>query len=68
MCCSNDIFIIIIIIIIIIIEMHYYIIVGSIEMVWASGKNGLVTYGQKGIDGESKWRAVTRESEVRLDG
>ena len=29
----------------------------SIEMVWACGKNGLVPYGQKGVDGGSKWRA-----------
>ena len=25
-------------------------------------------YGQKGVDGGSKWRAGTRESEVRLEG
>ena len=25
-------------------------------------------YGQKGVDGGSKWRAGTRETEVRLDG
>ena len=25
-------------------------------------------YGQKGVDGGSKWRADTRETEVRLDG
>ena len=25
-------------------------------------------YGQKGLDGGSKWRAGTRETEVRLDG
>ena len=30
-------------------------------MVWPS-------YGQKGVDGQSKWRAGTRETEVRLDG
>ena len=24
-------------------------------------------YGQKGVDGGSKWRAGTRETEVRLD-
>ena len=28
-----------------------------IEMVWACGNNGWVPYGQKGVDGESKWRA-----------
>ena len=26
-------------------------------MVWACGKNGLVPYGQKGVDGGSQWRA-----------
>ena len=40
----------------------------SIEMVWACGKNGRVRYGQNGVDGGSKWRAGTRETEVRLDG
>ena len=30
------------------------------DMVWASGKNGWVPYGQKGVDGGSKWRAGTR--------
>ena len=25
-------------------------------------------YGQKGVDGRSKWRVGTRETEVRLDG
>ena len=25
-------------------------------MVWACGKNGRVSYGQKGVDGGSKWR------------
>ena len=39
----------------------------SIEMVWAYGKNGGVPYGQKGVDFGSKWRAGTRETEVRLD-
>ena len=39
----------------------------SIEMVWACGKNGCVPYGQKGVDGGSKWRAGTRQNEVRLD-
>ena len=29
-------------------------------MVWACGKNGLVSYGQKGVDGISKWRAGKR--------
>ena len=38
------------------------------EMVWACGKNGEVSYGQKGVDGRSKWRAGTRETEVGLDG
>ena len=38
------------------------------EMVWACRKNGRVPYGQKGVDGESKWRTGTRETEVRLDG
>ena len=37
-------------------------------MVWACGNNGLVPYGQKGVDGRSKWRAGTKETEVRLDG
>ena len=37
-------------------------------MVWACGKNGWVSYGQKGVDGLSKWRASTRETEVWLDG
>ena len=37
-------------------------------MVWACGKNGLVPYGQKGVDGRSQWRTSTRETEVRLDG
>ena len=37
-------------------------------MVWACGKNGLVSYGQKGVDGGSKWRVDTRETEIRLDG
>ena len=26
-------------------------------MVWARGKNGRVSYGQKGVDGGSKWMA-----------
>ena len=29
--------------------------------------NGRVPYSQKGVDGGSKWRAGTRETEVRLD-
>ena len=29
-------------------------------MVWALGKNGLVEYGQKGVDGGNQWRAGTR--------
>ena len=37
-------------------------------MVWACGKNGVVLYGQKGVNGRRKWRAGTRETEVRLDG
>ena len=37
-------------------------------MVWACVKNGRVPYGQKGVDGVSKWRAGTRETEVSLDG
>ena len=37
-------------------------------MVWACGKNGWLPYGQKGVDGRSKWGAGTRETEVRLDG
>ena len=37
-------------------------------MVWACGNNGWVPYGQKGVDGGSKWRACTRETEVRLYG
>ena len=31
-------------------------------------KNGRVSYGQKGVDGGSKWRAGTRETEARLNG
>ena len=26
------------------------------------------SYGRKSVDGESKWKAGTRETEVRLDG
>ena len=37
-------------------------------MVWACLKNGWVSFGQKGFDGRSKWRAGTRETEVILDG
>ena len=37
-------------------------------MVWAFGKNGLVPYGQKGVDGRIQWRTGTMETEVRLDG
>ena len=33
---------------------------------WACGKNGWLSYGQKGVDGRSQWG--TRETEVRLDG
>ena len=36
-------------------------------MVWACIKIGLVPYGLKIGDGGSKWRASTRETEVRLD-
>ena len=39
-----------------------------IEMVWACGKNIWVPYGKNGVDGRSKWRVGTRETEVRLDG
>ena len=35
---------------------------------WACGKNGWAPYGKKGVDGRSKWRARTRETEVRLVG
>ena len=37
-------------------------------MVWACGKNGVVPYGQKGVDGRSQWRTGTREAEDRLNG
>ena len=37
-------------------------------MVWECGKNRLVPYGQKGVDGRSQWRTGARETEVRLDG
>ena len=37
-------------------------------MVWASGKNVRVPYGQKGVDGRSQWGTGTRETEVRLVG
>ena len=37
-------------------------------MVWACRKNGWVSYFQKGVDGGSKWRAGTRETEVMLNG
>ena len=37
-------------------------------MVWACGKNGSVPYGHKGVDGGSKRRVGTRETEVWLDG
>ena len=37
-------------------------------MVWACGKNGGVPYGQKGVDGGSKWREGTMEIVVRRDG
>ena len=31
-------------------------------------RHASVALGQKGVDGGSKWRAGTREPEVRLDG
>ena len=37
-------------------------------MVWACGKNGLVLFGQKGVDGQNQWKMGMRETEVRLDG
>ena len=37
-------------------------------MVWACGKNELLPYGQKGVDGRSQWGTGMRETEVRLDG
>ena len=38
-------------------------------MVWACGKNGLLPYGQKGVDGRSQWGTGTRETEVGwMDG
>ena len=37
-------------------------------MVWACGKNGRVPYGQKGVDGGSKWLSGARLTEFRLDG
>ena len=37
-------------------------------MVWACGKNGLVPYGHKDVDGRSQWRTGMRETKVRLDG
>ena len=41
----------------------------SIDRVWACGKNILVSYGQKGVDGVSKWRSGTREIGLgRMDG
>ena len=40
----------------------------SIQMVWACGKNGSVSSDQKGVDGGSKWRVGTIETDVRLDG
>ena len=38
------------------------------SLVWACGKNGWVLFGQKCVDGGSKRRARTRETEVRSDG
>ena len=37
-------------------------------MGWACGKNGLVPYREKGVDGGRKWRTGARETEVRLNG
>ena len=37
-------------------------------MVWACGKNGLVPYDQKVVDGGSKCGADASETDVRLDG
>ena len=37
-------------------------------MVWACGKNGLVPYSQKGVDGRSQCGTGTRATEVSLDG
>ena len=37
-------------------------------MVCTCGKSGWASCGQKGVDARSKWRAGTRETEVRLDG
>ena len=37
-------------------------------LVWACGNYGRVSYGQNGVDGGSKWRAGTKETEVGLDG
>ena len=38
-------------------------------MVFACGMNGGVSYGQEGVDGGSKWKAGTRETELGwLDG
>ena len=36
-------------------------------MVWTHRDNGWVPYGQKGVDGGSKWRSETGSTEVRLD-
>ena len=36
-------------------------------MVWAYGKMDEYRMARKGVNGESKWRAGTRETEVRLD-
>ena len=40
----------------------------SIELVWACRMNGRVLYDQKSVEGGSKWRAGTRETEVKLNG
>ena len=37
-------------------------------MVWACAKNGSVLNGQKGVNGESKWRSCMIRTEVGLDG
>ena len=37
-------------------------------MVWACENNGLIPYGQKGVDRGSMWMAGPRENEVGVDG
>ena len=41
---------------------------GGCEKNMVHRMNGRVSYSQKGVDGGNKWRAGTRETEVRLDG